>query len=131
MQSYFKKGQNFAQWFIQSLNSDPKLLKKVLNKYSVISYNGKDFQGYNENKELKFIEFLLSDEMKKAKYMGVHVDVQPSLQNCILIALQGIVVPDESKPNEDKSFDSTLFIHLNVKNDSITLLNFVFLMSED
>ena len=131
MEAFFNTGETFLGWYIHSLNSNPEDLYRVYNEYSIVSFDGKEFQGIDEDGKLKIIKYLCSKEMKKAKYMIVHFSVQPSVCNCILICAQGIVIPDDSKPKEDKSFDMAFYVNISQSKNVFTVINQIYAISED
>ena len=131
MDQFYSTGESFANWFYNTLNTNPSKVETIFNEYSVATIEGKEFQGKDENGKIKIMNYLTSEEAKKSRYMIVHFTVQPSIENCLLILVHGIVVPDYSKPTEDKSFDAAFFVHLGQKNHSFQLINYVYSISED
>lgn len=131
MEEFWSKGQSFITWYFNKLNTTPNELEAVYNNDTLVQFNGKTFQGRNEKGKLKILEYLTSPEMLKAKYKIVDYTVQPSIENCILIMVQGYVIPDCDNPKFDQSFDSAFFVHLVSINNSFVILNQVYAISED
>ena len=130
MENFFSTGQSFVNWYYNTLNSKPEEIKRVYCESSVVSFNGKNFQGKNENGNLKIVDFLNSEEMKKSKYMVIHFAAQPSISNCILILVHGIVIPDESKPKIDFSFEDAFFVNVSEEKEYYMILNHVHALSD-
>ena len=130
MNSFFSIGETFINWYYNTLNSKPEEIKRVYSESSVVTFDGKKFQGKNENGNVKIVDFLNTDDMKKAKYMVVHFAVQPSMSSCLMILVQGIVVPDESKPKVDFSFEDTFFVNVSEERTSFMILNHIHTLSD-